>query len=227
MSFREFVDGLSGEQREAALTTDDPVMIIAGAGSGKTRTLVGRFIHLVMPKEQGGLGADPSSVMMVTFTNKAAREMRERILPVLEELRADDPQGIYGDPWIGTFHGISLRILRVESERAGLSKNFSIFDEADARALAEDVAENLALDAFDVDDFFRDLELAKSRLLSASLLSEKQIDLEMKATLGDELGKANIAWGKILDRFETPQFVRVYAAYQRALKKGGPYDLSF
>ena len=226
MSFREFVDGLSGEQREAALTTDDPVMIIAGAGSGKTRTLVGRFIHLVMPKEQGGLGADPSSVMMVTFTNKAAREMRERILPVLEELRADDPQGIYGDPWIGTFHGISLRILRVESERAGLSKNFSIFDEADARALAEDVAENLALDAFDVDDFFRDLELAKSRLLSASLLSEKQIDLEMKATLGDELGKADIAWGKILDRFETPQFVRVYAAYQRALKDQNAVDFS-
>ncbi|MFN2310354.1 MAG: UvrD-helicase domain-containing protein, partial [Gammaproteobacteria bacterium] len=77
-----------------------------------TRTLIARFLHLVLPRDQGGLGADPSSIMMVTFTNKAAREMRERIAPVLDDIREANPQIRGGDPWIGTFHGLSLRILR-------------------------------------------------------------------------------------------------------------------
>lgn len=226
MTYRSFIDSLSGEQRDAALTTDDPVMIIAGAGSGKTRTLIARFMHLVAPKEQGGLGADPSSVMMVTFTNKAAREMRERIDPVLRDLRAEQPDRILRDPWIGTFHGISLRILRVESERAGLARNFSIFDEADARALAEDVAEGLALETFDVDEFFRDLELAKSRLLSASVLSEKKMELDMKSMLGQPYTRTEETWAKVIARFRTENFVNTYSAYQRALKEQNAVDFS-
>lgn len=226
MSLRSFIDGLSDEQRDAALTTDAPVMIIAGAGSGKTRTLIGRFIHLVTPVSEGGLGADPSSVMMVTFTNKAAREMRERIHPVLEDLRARFPDRHIHDPWIGTFHGISLRILRIESTRAGLSRNFSIFDEADARSLAGDVAETLGIRSFDVDEFFSDLDLAKSRLLSASLLSAKSIDLEMKETLGQPLTRNDQAWRSILTKFQTVDFVPFYAAYQRALKDQNAVDFS-
>lgn len=226
MSAREFIDGLSDEQRVAALTTDDPVMIIAGAGSGKTRTLAGRFVHLVMPQAQGGLEADPSSIMMVTFTNKAAREMRERIKPLIDGLRMQDPNLSNGDPWIGTFHSISLRILRVESERAGLGTNFSIFDDSDSRALAEDVAEGLALNSFDVDIFFRDLEKAKSRLLSAPLLSEKQLMLTSKEAFGDELTANDRTWTRILETFRTPEFTRVYSAYQRSLREQNAVDFS-
>ena len=157
----EYLRTLSDEQSTAALKTDDPVMIIACAGSGKTRTLIGRFIHLMMPREMGGMGADPNSIMMVTFTNKAAREMRERIKPVIENIRERYPS-VQGEPWIGTFHGLSLRILRVEAARAGLGPNFSIFDESDAAGLAKEVAEQMELASFDVDEFFRDCLLYTS-----------------------------------------------------------------
>ena len=224
--FTSFLDSLSEEQRAAALQTEKPVMIIAGAGSGKTRTLVGRFIHLVKPVSMGGLGADPSSVMMVTFTNKAAREMRERILPVLEELRRADDRMPQGEPWIGTFHGLSLRILRVEAARAGLGKNFSIFDESDARSLATEVADQMGFEQFDVDLFFRDLEIAKARLLSAELLSGKMQELLGCEMEGREPDPVLRRWGEVLKRFETPDFVPAYAAYQRALHDQNAVDFS-
>lgn len=224
--FIAFLETLSEEQRAAALQTDQPVMIIAGAGSGKTRTLVGRFIHLVKPVSMGGLGADPSSIMMVTFTNKAAREMRERILPVLEELRRADDRMPQGEPWIGTFHGLSLRILRVEAARAGLGKNFSIFDESDARSLATEVADQMGFEQFDVDLFFRDLEIAKARLLSAELLSEKMQELMGCEMQGREPDPVLRRWGDVLKRFETPDFVPAYAAYQRALHDQNAVDFS-
>lgn len=223
---KAYLDGLSEEQAIAAKKTDDPVMVIAGAGSGKTRTLVGRIIHLLTPVEEGGLGADPSSIMMVTFTNKAAREMRERILPVIQSLREKNPKMQGGEPWIGTFHGLSLRILRVEAARAGLGGNFSIFDEADARSLAKDVAENLGLDAFDVDDFFRDLEFAKARLLSHELLAQKHMDLEIAREMGEDFDQTMKTWARILGHFETPSFTRMYSAYQRALESQNAVDFS-
>lgn len=226
MSYNDFISSMSEEQRNAALETDNPVMIIAGAGSGKTRTLIGRFLHLVTPAEEGGLGADPSSIMMVTFTNKAAREMRERLHPVLEDLRLKNEGKIYKDPWIGTFHSLSLRILRIESERAGLSRNFSIFDDADARSLAEDVAESLGLDMFDVDDFFRDLELAKSRLLSADILARKNALITSSSEAGRRLSAMDQRWAKILGKFRTPRFFEVYSAYQSSLKEQNAVDFS-
>lgn len=226
MQFRDIIDGLSDEQRRAALTTDNPVMIIAGAGSGKTRTLMGRFAYLVAPATHGGLGADPSSVMMVTFTNKAAKEMRERIAPVLSLLKDSFPDRRIGEPWIGTFHSLSLKILRIESDRAGLSRNFSIFDDSDARSLAADIAEGMGDGGFDLDIFFHDLELAKSRLLTDDLLSEKDTLLQTKAALGDPLDKSDEAWAKILGKFKTQNFVHLYAAYQNALKEQNAVDFS-
>jgi len=223
---QEYLATLSDEQYEAALTTDRPVMIIAGAGSGKTKTLVGRFTHIMQPVEEGGLGADPGSIMMVTFTNKAGREMRERIQPALEEIRKASSTPIYGEPWIGTFHGISLRILRIESERAGLGKNFSIFDESDSRALAKEVAELLELEAFDIDVFFQDLESAKARLYSHTLLAEKQLEIEMARMSGEQLTSLQKTWVSILDKFETPNFVRAYSAYQRALADQNAVDFN-
>jgi DNA helicase II / ATP-dependent DNA helicase PcrA len=223
---KTFLESLSEEQSAAALQSDRPVMIIAGAGSGKTRTLIARFVHLVTPTWSNGLGADPSSVMMVTFTNKAAREMRERILPVIESIRNEDPKMGPGEPWIGTFHGLSLRILRVEAARAGLGKNFSIFDESDARSLALEVADHMGLERFDVDQFFRDLEIAKARLLSSELLAEKAealLECELEGVPPDAV---LLKWKKVLDHFQTPDFVQVYAEYQRSLADQNAVDFS-
>lgn len=222
----DYLASLSDEQSQAALTTDIPITILAGAGSGKTRTLVGRFIHMVRPKEQGGLGADPNSIVMVTFTNKAAREMRERILPVLEAFKARDKDFPAGEPWIGTFHGLSLRILRIEAKRAGLGENFTIFDESDARSLASDVAEQMQLATFDVDEFFRDLEFAKARLLTPSLLAERQMEYEDAIDEGGTLEPRMVTWGKLLAHFETENFPIIYGAYQRALSTQNAVDFS-
>lgn len=222
----EYLASLSQEQAEAALTTDRPITILAGAGSGKTRTLIGRFIHMVTPKAQGGLGADPNSIMMVTFTNKAAREMRERLQPFLEAFRDRDPDFPMGEPWVGTFHGLSLRILRIEAKRAGLGENFTIFDESDARSLATEVADQMELSTFDVDEFFRDLEYAKARLLTPQLLAERQMEYEDALSEGGEMDRRLVTWGKLLAHFETENFPLVYGAYQHALSAQNAVDFS-
>lgn len=219
MDLRNFVNALSDEQRDAARHTSGPVMTLAGAGSGKTRMLVGRLLHLIGPEEDGGLGADPSSVMMVTFTNKAAREMRERVLPVLEQLQEREPNRRIGEPWIGTFHGLSLRILRVEAARAGLGQNFSIFDESDSRSLLNDVTEEMGLEQFDADEFFRDLETAKARVLSPEFL------LKGKETF-QEGGPLAERWRSVLAHFRSDRFIEVYDRYQRALEEQNAVDFS-
>ena len=219
MGAREFLTSLSGEQRDAAKHTGGPVMTLAGAGSGKTRMLVGRLLHLIGPESDGGLGADPSSVMMVTFTNKAAREMRERVLPVLEELQQREPNRRVGEPWIGTFHGLSLRILRVEAARAGLGQNFSIFDEADARSLLNDVTEEMGIEQFDADEFFRDLETAKARVLAPDFLIRGREAAEAAGPLADR-------WRPVLSHFRSDRFIDVYDRYQRALQEQNAVDFS-
>lgn len=219
MSAEEFLNSLSEEQRAAAVHTSAPVMTLAGAGSGKTRMLIGRLLHLIRPQEDGGLGADPSSVMMVTFTNKAAREMRERVLPVLEELQEREPHRRIGEPWIGTFHGLSLRILRIEASRAGLGPNFSIFDEADARSLVNDVTEEMGIDQFDADEFFRDLETAKARVLPPDFLMRGR---DLVAAGGPSAER----WRPVLAHFRSDRFIDVYDRYQRALEEQNAVDFS-
>ena len=219
MIAREFLDGLSDEQRAAAIHTSSPVMTLAGAGSGKTRMLVGRLLHLVGAKEDGGLGADPSSVMMVTFTNKAAREIRERVLPIIEDLQGRNPNKRIGEPWIGTFHGLSLRILRVEAARAGLGANFSIFDDADARSLVNDVIEEMGIEQFDVDEFFRDLETAKARVLSPDFLIRGREAFRSG-------GPSAERWRLVLAHFQSDRFIDVYDRYQRALEEQNAVDFS-
>lgn len=218
MTAKDFLEGLSYEQGRAARSTQAPVMALAGAGSGKTRMLVGRFLHLVSSKEDGGLGADPGSVMMVTFTNKAAREMRERILPILDDMRERD--GAYvSEPWIGTFHGLSLRILRVEASRAGLGNNFSIFDESDARSLLNDVTEEMGLVQFDADEFFRDMDKAKARVLTPSFLRRG-------AGLIEVGGPRSERWRGVFSHFQSSDFLDVYERYQEALEEQNAVDFS-
>ena len=113
-----FLSALNPAQREAVLCTDGPVLILAGAGSGKTRVLTYRVAYLLKSRQ-----LPPWQIMAVTFTNKAAEEMRNRILELTN--------GAGTDAWIGTFHSLCARILRVEAERLGFGRNFSIFDRED------------------------------------------------------------------------------------------------
>jgi DNA helicase-2/ATP-dependent DNA helicase PcrA len=230
MSASEFIRSLSDEQYVAATYTDNPVLALAGAGSGKTRMLVGRFNYLIAPPEQGGLGADPGSIMMVTFTNKAAREMRERIQPFIDEIKAANPRA-YGEPWIGTFHGLSLRILRIEAEKADLGRNFSIFDESDSKSLLDDVVDEMELEHFDADEFFSDLETAKARMLAPDYL-QKIYSQAVQATEDQSL-KDDVytqtqlkRWRGILRHFQSHKFIDVYAAYQDALQEQNAVDFN-
>jgi DNA helicase-2/ATP-dependent DNA helicase PcrA len=114
-----YLRGLNPEQRDAVLTTDGPVLIIAGAGTGKTAALTARLAHLLFTRK-----AYPSEILSVTFTNKAAREMRERVGRLVGDAVEDMP-------WLGTFHAIGAKMLRRHAELVGLQSNFTILDTDD------------------------------------------------------------------------------------------------
>ena len=128
-----FIDELNEAQRAAAVATDGPVMIIAGAGSGKTRTLTYRLAFLI---DQGM--ADPFQILALTFTNKAAKEMRERII----KLVGPEAKNI----WMGTFHSIFAKMLRFEAEKLGYTSNFTIYDSDDTESTIKKVIDNMNLD---------------------------------------------------------------------------------
>jgi DNA helicase II / ATP-dependent DNA helicase PcrA len=129
----EVLGGLNGPQREAVEHTEGPLLIFAGAGSGKTRVLTTRIAYLVANRKVW-----PDRLLAVTFTNKAAREMRARV----ERLVGPSAQQM----WVGTFHATCVRVLRREAERLGLPKQFVIFDEDDTRAALKRVLDELRLD---------------------------------------------------------------------------------
>lgn len=124
------LDTLNQQQKEAVLAKAGPLLILAGAGSGKTRTLTTRIAHLVLERDVA-----PWRIMAITFTNKAAREMKER----LEELLGDQVHEL----WIGTFHALSLRILRREGHRIGIPSSILVYDTADQLTLLKDCLDEL------------------------------------------------------------------------------------
>src|SRR5207244_10136354 len=119
-----YLTDLNPTQREAVLTTEGPVLVIAGAGSGKTRVLTRRIAHLL-----AAVGAKPPEILAITFTNKAAAEMRERV----EELVGPPARAA----WVMTFHAACGRILRREAPRLGYRTNFTIYDSADQPRLVK------------------------------------------------------------------------------------------
>ncbi len=129
-----YLDELSESQREAVTTSEGPSLVIAAAGSGKTRVLTYRIAHLL------NLGVPPWSILALTFTNKAAREMKERIAKIVGDSDAHKL-------WMGTFHSIFARILRSEAELLGYSKNFTIYDTTDSRNLIVQIIKELGLDS--------------------------------------------------------------------------------
>ena len=125
-----FTDGLNDEQAQAVTHGDGPLLILAGAGSGKTKTLTHRIAYLI-----GELKVFPSRILAVTFTNKAAKEMRQRLAKLLDE-EADNRQFM---PWMGTFHSICVRILRMDGTHIGLDKRFLIYDTDDQVSLMKQI----------------------------------------------------------------------------------------
>ena len=133
----QLLEGLNPEQRRAVETTEGPLLIQAGAGSGKTKTLTHRIAYLIATHK-----ATPFNILAVTFTNKAAKEMRIRVAELLGA-RADD-RGFM--PYMGTFHGICVRLLRQDGEHIGISNRFVIFDESDRQAAVKRVSKQLMID---------------------------------------------------------------------------------
>ena len=130
----EILTGLNEAQKEAVETLSGPVLILAGAGSGKTKTLTHRIANLIAN------GVQPYEILALTFTNKAAREMRERLATLLGM-----PNSHAFMPWMGTFHAICVRILRIEAENVGLSKNFVIYDTDDSLTLIKRAMKELGV----------------------------------------------------------------------------------
>ncbi len=129
----DFLSKLNPEQREAVLHRDGPLLILAGAGSGKTRVITYRIAHLI-----GDGHAEPDNVLAVTFTNKAAGEMRERVAALI----GDDSRGV----WLSTFHALCARLLRREAPKIGLSRDFVIYDSSDQVALIKQIEKDLGID---------------------------------------------------------------------------------
>ena len=121
-----YLDELNEPQRAAVEYIDGPALVIAGAGSGKTRVLTYKIMHLLQS------GYKPWNILAITFTNKAAREMKERIAKKIGE---EDASKL----WMGTFHSVFLKILRVEIEKTEYQKNFTIYDAEDAKKLVKNI----------------------------------------------------------------------------------------
>ena len=151
----QYLADLNPAQREAVLTTEGPLLVIAGAGSGKTRVLTYRVAHLI-----NAVGAKPNEILAITFTNKAAGEMRER----LQRLLGRTGQGL----WILTFHAACGRILRREAERLGYRSNFTIYDQADQVRLVKQCLDELERDPkrFTPRGIHNQISHAKNRLIS-------------------------------------------------------------
>ncbi|HMN05732.1 MAG TPA: UvrD-helicase domain-containing protein [Flavobacteriales bacterium] len=134
----DHLKGLNDAQRAAVEATDGPVMVIAGAGSGKTKALTVRIAHLMTK------GVDPFRILALTFTNKAAKEMKERIAKLLAGMPGMEHE--VRNLWMGTFHSVFARILRAEADKLGYPKDFTIYDTDDSRSLIRTIVKELQLD---------------------------------------------------------------------------------
>ncbi|MGC2191925.1 MAG: UvrD-helicase domain-containing protein [Candidatus Dormiibacterota bacterium] len=185
----ELLGGLNPAQREAVVAPDRPVLVLAGAGSGKTRVLTHRIAYLLAQHR-----ASADRVMAVTFTNKAAREMRSRITGLL----GAEPHGM----WLGTFHACSARILRDQGELIGIPRNFVIYDEVDRAALIKEAIRQAGLD-----------EKRVSPATAGGEISRAKNDLK------DARAFAESAVG-----FLESQVALVYPRYQALLETAGAMD---
>ncbi|MEF2560525.1 MAG: UvrD-helicase domain-containing protein [Eggerthellaceae bacterium] len=157
--------GLNGPQKEAVLCTEGPLLVLAGAGSGKTRVLTHRIAHLVED-----LGVAPWQIMAITFTNKAAAEMRERLAGLI---------GPYSrGMWVSTFHSMCVRILRADCDRLGFAQGFTIYDDDDSKRLMKQILEELNIDQkrYPIQALRNRISKAKNDLQVAEVFAEEAKD---------------------------------------------------
>jgi len=158
----ELLEGLNEPQREAVTHGEGPLLILAGAGSGKTRVLVHRIAYLIYTDQ-----AQAGEILAITFTNKAAREMRERV----ERLLGHGTRGM----WLMTFHAACARILRAEAERLGYTRQFTIYDQADSRRLTKRSADAVGVDLkrYTPAALHNQISAAKNQLLDAATYRQR------------------------------------------------------
>jgi len=174
----DYLSTLNEPQRQAVMHGEGPLMIIAGAGSGKTRVLTFRIAHLIEN------GVDPFRILSLTFTNKAAAEMRHRI----ETNVGYEARNI----WMGTFHSVFAKILRIEAKYLGYTSNFSIYDTDDSKSLLRSIIKEFNLDdkAYKANAVFNRISGAKNRLVSADdYLNNSIIQADDKAARMPEIGR--------------------------------------
>ena len=190
-----FTDTLNPAQKEAVLNYDKPSLIVAGAGSGKTRVLTSRIAYMI---EQG---VHPGSILALTFTNKAAREMRERIEQLV-------PDGRARYIWMGTFHSVFYRILRQEAGRLGFDANFTIYDTANSESLLSTIIKerNLNTDEYKPRDIHSRISLAKNNLVTA------------------EAYAANTSFVAEDRQRKRPEFSAIFLEYARRCKANNAMD---
>lgn len=163
----DYLDGLNPSQKAAVEQTEGPVMIVAGAGSGKTRVITYRVAHLIRK------GIDPFNILVLTFTNKAAKEMRERIMKVV----GAEAKNI----WMGTFHSVFAKLLRVEAQKIGYPNNFTIYDTDDSKSLIRAILKELQLDdkLYNANFVYNRISSSKNNLISpAEYLQNEHIQAE-------------------------------------------------
>lgn len=190
----DLLSGLNPVQKQAVTQIEGPVMVIAGPGSGKTRVLTYRIAHMIRE------GIKPREILALTFTNKAAREMKERIEKVL--------QGNVAGLWAGTFHSLFARILRIEAEHIGYPRQFTIYDTDDSKSLLRTITKemNLNKDAYPVNQVLSRISSFKSNLVTPKLYERDE-----------KLMKSD----RIANRQD---FHKIYAAYVARCKQAGAMD---
>ena len=149
----DILQGLNNPQKEAVTTVEGPVMVIAGAGSGKTKALTHRIAYMIQE------GINPFSIMALTFTNKAAKEMKDRIMKLVDPHAARNV-------WMGTFHSVFARILRIEAQHLGFTQDFTIYDTDDSKQLINSILKERELDtkAYPAKYILHRISMAKSAL---------------------------------------------------------------
>ncbi|MFI3287900.1 MAG: UvrD-helicase domain-containing protein [Rikenellaceae bacterium] len=190
-----FLDSLSPSQREAASNFEGASLIIAGAGSGKTRTLTYRIAHMIQS------GVSPINILALTFTNKAAREMRERMATILS------PDALRG-LWMGTFHGVFRRILNAEAAVIGYPQNFTLYDTSDSTSLVKTIIKELSLneDKYKPRDVFSRISFAKNSLVTPGSY-EANVDIRAEDS-----------------SMRRPELYRIYKEYSYRCKANGAMD---
>lgn len=188
---QDILEGLNKEQKEAVNCTEGPLLVIAGAGSGKTRVLTHRIANLI-----SNFGVNPWNILSITFTNKAAKEMRDRIEGLIGEQSVKDM-------WVGTFHAMCVRLLRREIDKAGYDKNFLIFDTSDSKTVMK--------------------QCMKELNLNDKMYSDKYLLNEISRAKNDMINDAEYA-NMYASDYRLSNVAKAYSLYQAKLKKNNALD---